>query len=462
MAADQPTEALSMLFSQRPPLDVVMRGYDRRQVEELLERLETEADAAMADRDAALARSAHLAAQLTNAYAEIESLRHKLRTETSSVVTAENVSDRIRAMLELAEEEASRLREEANHYAMQVRHSIDEEMDRIRSEGRAEAERLTSASAARLAEIEASYQARIAEGDRYLAEQRALAASESRASRAALETEIAPATADRHRLDAERERLDVEHLAARDAADAAAAARRETAMEDFEIALRHRRTAEEHKDDERRRAFEELARTTVDDANRQAGQLVAGGRAQLASLNALSEATMGQLRSAGAAISLALEALSDDPPEAQLPEVRLPEAPPFAESSGASRTGGSAAAAQPSALDLDKPRPAGYPPAQRGVLDAASVLSDASTLSDAPALSDASALSSASALSGDSPAPGGQNDATEGDDAAPHPGRAHAADNEAGDAADNERPVVEHARHAAPAPLVEPAESPLD
>lgn len=345
-----------MLFSQRPPLDVVMRGYDRRQVDDLLERLEADASAATADRDAALARSADLAAQLANSYAETESLRRKLRAEASSVVTAENVSDRIRAMLELAEEEAARIREEADHYGVQVRRSIDEDIERIRSEAQAEAERMTSTAAGRMSEVEASYQARIGEGDSYLAEQRALAASESRASRAALEAEIAQAAAERQRLDdehqterqrlddehqaererldaehlTERERLDAEHLARREEADTAAAMRRDTATEDFEIALRTRRTAEEQRDLERRRSSEARARTLVDDARREADGLLAAAHAELLRLRNQRESAITQMRAANVAIVHTLDVLA---PEPAAPEPPAPAAP-AAESDG--------------------------------------------------------------------------------------------------------------------------------
>lgn len=309
-----------MLFSQRPPLDVVMRGYDRRQVEELLERLEAESAAATADRDAALARSADLAAQLANAFAEAESLRRKVRSEASSVVTAENVSDRIRAMLELAEEEAARLREEADQYGAQVRRSVDQDVDRIRAEAQAEAERMTSAAAGRMSEVEAAYQARITEGDSYLAEQRALAASESRASRAALETEIAQASAERERLDAEhlteRERLDADHLARREEADTAAALRRDTATEDFEIALRARRTTEEQKATERRVAADTQAGKTVDDARRHADELITAAHAELSRLRIQRDAAITQLRAASVAIAHTLEVLAPEPTQA--------------------------------------------------------------------------------------------------------------------------------------------------
>ena len=249
MADDQPTEAFSLLSFDRPEFDVAMRGYDRRQVQDHIERMDAELAGATGERDAAMARSADLAAQLASAYAEVESLRRKIRTDVSTAVTAENVGDRIRTMLELAEEEAALLRDEAQHYAEQTRRSADEDVARVRSEARAESERLMGMAQIRVDDVENAYQARVAEGDAYLAEQRAQAASELRTGRAALDAEVEAANAERARLDAEHEaernRLDAEHEAQRLRLDAEAQQHRDTATEDFEIALRTRRTTEE-------------------------------------------------------------------------------------------------------------------------------------------------------------------------------------------------------------------------
>ncbi|MBW8767264.1 MAG: hypothetical protein JF630_13905, partial [Geodermatophilales bacterium] len=52
--------------------DVVLRGYDRSQVAETIERLEADFRIAIADRDAAVSRSADLASQLAAMHGEIE------------------------------------------------------------------------------------------------------------------------------------------------------------------------------------------------------------------------------------------------------------------------------------------------------------------------------------------------------------------------------------------------------
>src|SRR5690606_11761698 len=81
--------------------DVVLRGYDRNQVAETIERIEEDFRIALADRDAAVARSSDLAAQLSALHGEIETLRRK--AASASAPTFENISERIQHMLQLAE-----------------------------------------------------------------------------------------------------------------------------------------------------------------------------------------------------------------------------------------------------------------------------------------------------------------------------------------------------------------------
>jgi cell division septum initiation protein DivIVA len=300
MADDQPTEAFSLLSFDRPEFDVAMRGYDRRQVQDHIERMDSDLASAASERDAAMARSADLAAQLASAYAEVESLRRKIRTDVSTVVTAENVSDRIRTMLELAEEEAARLREEAQLYADQTRRSTDEDVARVRSEARAESERLMGMAQIRVGDVESAYQARISEGDAYLAEQRAMAASELRTGRAQLDAEVEAANAERTRLDAEheatRDGLDAEHEAARAQLDTQAQEHRDTATEDFEIALRARRRAEQETASRERSEAEASNNELMAGARAEATELVRAAALEARRLEEARQATTHRLR----------------------------------------------------------------------------------------------------------------------------------------------------------------------
>jgi len=94
-------ESLPMHEAQHS-FDVVLRGYDRSQVADTIERLEADFRIALADRDAAVARSSDMAGQLSALHGEIEALRRK--AANASAPTFENISERIQHMLQLAEE----------------------------------------------------------------------------------------------------------------------------------------------------------------------------------------------------------------------------------------------------------------------------------------------------------------------------------------------------------------------
>src|SRR6266508_2967088 len=103
MNYEQHTELLP-LGQAGNQFELSLRGYDRGQVNEHLLRLEDDLRVAIADRDIAAARSADLAAQLAAAHGEIEALRTKM--QRLELPTPENIGERVRHMLALAEEEA--------------------------------------------------------------------------------------------------------------------------------------------------------------------------------------------------------------------------------------------------------------------------------------------------------------------------------------------------------------------
>src|SRR3954452_2647052 len=113
--------------------DVVLRGYDRSQVAETIERLEADFRIAIADRDAAVSRSADLASQLSALHGEIESLRRK--AATAAAPTFENMSERISHMLRLADEEATDIRAAAERDAQAVREQTAAEERDARAAG---------------------------------------------------------------------------------------------------------------------------------------------------------------------------------------------------------------------------------------------------------------------------------------------------------------------------------------
>src|SRR3954467_5086295 len=222
--------------------DVVLRGYDRNQVAETIERLEADFRIAIADRDAAVGRSSDMSSQLSAMHGEIESLRRK--AATAAAPTFENMSERISHMLRLAEEEAADIRAVAERDAQAVR-------EQTAAEERAMAER----HAAGQAEVE-----------RMLAEARQSA--EQIASKAQIRADELVQKAQERvaRLDAESQ------------------ARRAKAEEDFEIALRTRRAEAARQEEERERVSTQAARQRVADAQQQATTIVAEAEAKAAAI----------------------------------------------------------------------------------------------------------------------------------------------------------------------------------
>jgi cell division septum initiation protein DivIVA len=265
MNHDQHTELLP-LGDAGNQFALVMRGFDRGQVLEHIERLETDLRAVMADRDVAASRSADLAAQLAAAHGEIEALRIKM--QRLELPTPENIGERVRHMLALAEEEANEVRSRAHEDTASLQ---------------ARADRLS-------AEIEAKHN----EADGYAG--RLVTEAEQRATTilADAEKKAREALDDAQR---EQERRDVE-----------AAGKRRQADDDFDIALRARRTEQTALDAERRASVAQecdqrlsSARTEshrmvseaqaeahrlVTGAREQAGRIVAGAREQVEALRA--------------------------------------------------------------------------------------------------------------------------------------------------------------------------------
>src|SRR3712207_3676552 len=80
--------------------DIQLRGYDRHQVAETIERLEADIRVAMADRDAAMSRSSDLAGQLSALHGEIDALRRKAASSGPAQALREHTAAAERAMHE--------------------------------------------------------------------------------------------------------------------------------------------------------------------------------------------------------------------------------------------------------------------------------------------------------------------------------------------------------------------------
>lgn len=95
------------------PFDTVRRGFDRDQVTDRLQRMDAELRVLAADRDAANANANELATHLTAAREEINNLRSEVDRLSVPPTTAQGMSERLSRMLQLASDEASEIRANA-------------------------------------------------------------------------------------------------------------------------------------------------------------------------------------------------------------------------------------------------------------------------------------------------------------------------------------------------------------
>jgi cell division septum initiation protein DivIVA len=248
-----PRRDLLPMHEAQHSFDVVLRGYDRSQVADTIERLEADFRIALADRDAAAARSADLAGQLSALHGEIESLRRK--AATASAPTFENISERIQHMLQLAEEEASEIRRSAETDAMAVREQ-------------------TAAEERALLERHAAGQAEV---ERMLAEARQTAEQIAQKAQIRADELVGKAQERVARLDAESQ------------------ARRAKVEEDFDIAQRARRAEAARAEEERERVSTEAARQRIAAAEQHAAQLVAEAAAKAEAIREVRDELTGRL-----------------------------------------------------------------------------------------------------------------------------------------------------------------------
>jgi cell division septum initiation protein DivIVA len=280
--------------------DVVLRGYDRSQVADTIERLEADFRIAIADRDAAVGRSADLASQLSSMHAEIESLRRK--AATASAPTFENISERIQHMLQLAEEEAA-----------EIRHAAEMDAQAVREQTAAEERALLERHAAGQAEVE-----------RMLAEARQTAEQIAQKAQLRADDLVAKAQERVARLDAESQ------------------ARRAKEEEDFDIAQRARRAEAARAEEERERVSTQAARQRIAAAEQHSAKIIAEAEARAEAIRDVRDELTGRLLQARQLLGT-LPDLSDRPqaeaadgerrpePQAQAQRTAQPQAQPAAQ-----------------------------------------------------------------------------------------------------------------------------------
>ena len=273
--SDPRHEPLPMHEAQHS-FDVVLRGYDRNQVADTIERLEHDFRIAIADRDAAVARSADLASQLSAMHGEIESLRRK--AASAAAPTFENISERIQHMLQLAEEEAGEIRRAAELDAHAVR-------EQTAAEERAMLERHAAAQA---------------EVERMLAEARQGAEQIAQKAQIRADELVGKAQERVARLDAESQ------------------ARRAKVEEDFDITQRARRAEAARAEEERERVSTQAARQRIAAAEQQAAALLADAEARAEAIREVRDELTGRLMQARQLLS-SLPDLSDRPQQVETP-----------------------------------------------------------------------------------------------------------------------------------------------
>lgn len=242
MDRDHPSDIFPLDGSTHS-FDVVMRGYDRSQVQDVVERLDGELRVAMADKFASAARAAELATHLAGAQAEIEALTSK--AQSAGVPNFESMGARISNMLRLAEDEANDIRRIAQEDQSRIqaeRDAVAGESARIRSEAQDEARRVMD-------EAKASSAKTMAEARQHA-------------------DELIAKAKDAH-----------------DKAEAERSARRAKVDEEFELAQKARRAEAARVEQERDQASRRDAQLRVEKAKQQADELVAAADQRLAQLD---------------------------------------------------------------------------------------------------------------------------------------------------------------------------------
>jgi cell division septum initiation protein DivIVA len=306
-----------------PPSDggftVGRRGYEPQQVDAHLRRLDAEIRILVADRDAAVDQATQLGRELEEARLRADRLRTQVRTMAGRPSDVQGMSERMRTMLRLAEDEvADMLRRadqevarrlaQADAKGVQVVHDAQQEAGKARAAARAEVETALSEAARLRAETDAACDA-----------SRRTLADERTATGEAIAIAAERAEQERARVWAESE------------------ARRATVEDDFRIAMDQRRAESLAELDAERARTGEWVRTTRDEAARAARaevvaadetarRLVAAAQERVAELADLRGRIAAQLRGAHAELGSTLAALAP---------AALPPAVPAAPGTGA-------------------------------------------------------------------------------------------------------------------------------
>ena len=210
-----------------PPSDGVFtvgrRGYDPQQVDAHLRRMDAEIRILVADRDAAVDQSGQLARELDEARLRADRLRTQVRTMAARPSDVQGMSERMRTMLRLAEDEVADMLRRADAEVNRRLGEADAAAGEVMAAAQREAEQIRAAARAQADETTAEAQRRLAETDAACAAERQAAAHERDTSARAIAEVTQRAEQERARMWAESE------------------ARRALVEEDFRLAMDQRR-----------------------------------------------------------------------------------------------------------------------------------------------------------------------------------------------------------------------------
>jgi colicin import membrane protein len=214
-------------ISADPGFRVSWRGYDRGHVDTYRSRVETELATTRIDYERAARAQAQLGERLRATEADLARLRGQLSNSPSAL------SERLREILQLAEQDADQTRAVAQAEARQKRADAQTEADQIRADAETALRQAREAAAAVVGRAHAEQQ----KGKADLEQEQVTVAQ--RLADATAEAEQARAQADVEAT-ARRDEADQQAREQRDQADAAAAARLRETSEQLAELTRHR------------------------------------------------------------------------------------------------------------------------------------------------------------------------------------------------------------------------------
>lgn len=124
------------------------RGYDQAQVDEHIRKLNAELANMARHRDEATASVAELTKALSYAQKELSDTKNALARMVDDPAGPAAMTERVKTMMRLAEEEIAELKAKANADAADVRDAADAYAEKTRSKAQAEAEKLAAEAAA--------------------------------------------------------------------------------------------------------------------------------------------------------------------------------------------------------------------------------------------------------------------------------------------------------------------------